>query len=145
MSKKKYIHYGHKEFSVDKFDRPKNHAFLSKPFGGLWASPVESDYGWRDWCEAEDFRRCDIENSFMFTLRDDANVLYIDSRDCLSDLPKQKCYRDLWCMLDFEKLMGTYDAIELTLSSDIALRFVLYGWDCDSIVILNPYVVEVFE
>ena len=144
MEKKKYIHYGHKEFSLDRFNPIVNCQYFSKPTGGLWASPVDADNGWKVWCEAENFRKCEIENSFTFTLRDDANVLYVDSKECLSDLPKQNTWHDIWCTLDFEKLMETYDAVELNLSAAPNLYFELYGWDCDSILILNPYVVEVF-
>lgn len=118
---------------------------FSKPTGGLWASPVDANNGWKVWCDAENFRECEIENSFTFTLRDDANVLYIDSKECLTDLPKQNTWHDIWCTLDFEKLMETYDAVELNLSAAPNLYFELYGWDCDSILIMNPYVVEVCD
>ena len=143
MRKQKYIHYGHKEFSLDMFNPIVNCRYFSKPTGGLWASPVDADNGWKVWCDAENFRKCEIENSFTFTLRDDANVLYIDSKECLTGLPKQNTWYDIWCILDFEKLMETYDAVELNLSAAPNLYFELYGWDCDSILILNPYVVEV--
>ena len=56
----------------------------------------------------------------------------------------------MWCCLDFELLTYEYDAIELHLSEDNSrgdfmecLYWVLYGWDCDSILIMNPDVVEV--
>lgn len=31
-----------------------------------------------------------------------------------------------------------YDAIELSLSADHRLYWDLYGWDCDSILVMNP-------
>ena len=46
-----------------------------------------------------------------------------------------------WILLDFEKLAETYDAVEVSISSDFDLYYKLYGWDCDSIVIMNPDVV----
>ena len=46
-----------------------------------------------------------------------------------------------WVLLDFEKLAETYDAVEVNISSDFNLYYQLYGWDCDSIVIMNPDII----
>ena len=44
---------------------------------------------------------------------------------------------------DFEKLLSDgVDAIELFISDDRELYWSLYGWDCDSILIMNPDVVR---
>ena len=44
--------------------------------------------------------------------------------------------------IDFESLSKSYDAIELHLSdSEDNLYMMLYGWDCDSILIMNPDVI----
>ena len=145
MEKKKYIHYGHSEFSLDRFNPIVNVPHFVKPIGGLWASRVDAEIGWKDWCEGNDFHCDRLEKSFTFKLRDDAKVLHIDSTDCLRDLPKAETWHTMWCVLDFEKLMETYDAIELNLSADHGLYWSLYGWDCDSILIMNPYVVEVSD
>lgn len=145
MEKKKYIHYGHKEFRLDLFTPPANNTYFTKPRGGLWASSVDAEFGWRDWCELENFHCYRLNESFSFTLRDGAKVLCLDSVDCLEGLPRLKTFYNTWVTLDFEKLMETYDAIELVLSADMRLYWKLYGWDCDSILILNPYVVEVFR
>ena len=47
---------------------------------------------------------------------------------------------------DFEKIMAMgYDVIDYRLSDDISgigkLYWCLYGWDCDSILVLNPNVI----
>ena len=44
--------------------------------------------------------------------------------------------------LDFEKLSKEYDAIEVNISECRDLYYSLYGWDCDSIVIMNPDIIE---
>jgi len=44
--------------------------------------------------------------------------------------------------LDFNKLKEEYDAIEVFISSDSRLYRALYGWDCDSILIMNKDVIE---
>jgi hypothetical protein len=44
-----YIHYGASKFDLDKFVPVKNADFgWTKPdCGGLWGSPVDSEYGWK--------------------------------------------------------------------------------------------------
>ena len=142
---KNYIHYGHTKFDKSVFNKIKNVDCSTKPKGGLWASDVESEHGWKEWCNENKFRDCDKENSFTFTLSDDAKILYIESVNDLESLPKGKDKFGLnfssWYLLDFEKLAETYDAVEVSISSDFDLYYKLYGWDCDSIVIMNPDIV----
>lgn len=142
---KNYIHYGHTKFDKSVFNKIKNVDCSTKPKGGLWASDVESEHGWKEWCNENEFRDCDKENSFSFTLSDDAKILYIESVNDLESLPKGKDKFGLnfssWYLLDFEKLAETYDAVEVSISSDFDLYYKLYGWDCDSIVIMNPDIV----
>ena len=142
---KNYIHYGHTKFDKSMFNKIKNVDCSTKPKGGLWASDVEAEHGWKDWCEAEEFRDCKEENSFSFVLSDNAKILYIESVNDLESLPKGKDKFGLnfssWYLLDFEKLAETYDAVEVSISSDFDLYYKLYGWDCDSIVIMNPDIV----
>lgn len=140
-----YIHYGHKQFLRSNFREIKNRKF-TKPHGGLWASDVAAEYGWKTWCEDNQFRDCTEENAFYFNLAPETNVLHIRSLEDLEDLPANRDGQS-WLLkakcLDFEMLkeLGC-DAIELHLSSDYRLYWELYGWDCDSILILNPEVVE---
>ena len=140
---KTYIHYGHTKFDKNMFTKIRNSVWRTKPEGGLWASDIKAVRGWKDWCEEEQFRDCKEDDSFSFTLSDSAKVLYISSVDDLKSLPKVKSELGsvLWVLLDFEKLAKTYDAIEVSISSDFDLYFELYGWDCDSILIMNPDVV----
>lgn len=141
---RKYIHYGHKSFDRNRFRPIRNRRAFTKPDGGLWASPVNAEFGWKDWCEGNSFRECNLNNSFVFTLTPEARVLYIETTAVLDDLPQVKDEFSLpdWCQLDFEKLLEMgYDAVEMNLSSDGRLYWSLYGWDCDSIVILNPDVI----
>ena len=145
MEKPVYIHYGAKVFDPGKGFPIRNRENWTKPAGGLWASRETSAFGWKDWCERENFRRCDTSNAFWFVLRDGAKVGVISCTDDLKRLPNKKC--ELWSVIpDFEEcLRWGYDAIELcwygeeyqTLAVD-DIHFTLYGWDCDSIVILNP-------
>jgi hypothetical protein len=146
MENKKYIHYGHKNFDRNLFsDISNTHVCSSKPNGGLWASAVDATWGWKDWCERENFQRHNLKTSFSFHLAPAANVLVIDNVNCLEVLPRLECgefSHDLWVSLDFEKLRDSgVDAIELVLSADQRLYWQLYGWDCDSILIMNPDII----
>ena len=140
---KKYIHYGHKHFDPYLFCPISNRGQWVKPTGGLWASPIDASFGWKDWNRDSRFVTCNDDNSFTFTLKDGARLLVIADNDFLKKLPQitAEYMHDLWCMLDFEKLSEDYDAIELVLSADSRLYWSLYGWDCDSILVMNPNVV----
>lgn len=141
-----YIHYGTTEYSKDKFKEIKNERLFTKPRGGLWASRVDSEYGWKNWTEDEHFRTevYREDNYFKFKLKDEAKVLVIDNAKQILDLPKQKNeFNFSFVCLDFEKLAKEYDAIEVLISQDGKLYWDLYGWDCDSILVMNKEMVEV--
>lgn len=143
----KYIHYGHTVFDINLFCPIKNRTMFSKPFGGFWASKVNALYGWKDWCENENFCECSEKQSVIFTLSDSAKILTINSIKDLEELPKAKQPVEVAGSLfenyiDFEKLIELgYDAVEVNISSDDRLYMALYGWDCDSILIMNPKII----
>ena len=139
----RYIHYGHKEFDPQKFQEIKNQPMLPKPKGGLWASPVNAEYGWKDWCEAENFRDCNSEESFLFRLKDVAKVYHIRSMQDVKSMPLIETGITTYYVPDFEKMLTDgWDAIELHLSECQELYWELYGWDCDSILIMNKDIIE---
>ena len=151
-----YIHYGSTHFRPEAFKTPRNQNWV-KPIGGLWAclKNDERAYTWKDWNESEDFADCCEDNSFSFTLKDTANVHYIY---CLLDLvslpiiPRKinGCVLSDMPYIDFEKCIKEgIDAIELRYFGDwkqksptSSLYWALYGWYCDSILILNPDCIE---
>lgn len=137
MQDKIYIHYGHAAFDPSLFVKIRNNSPWNKPIGGLWASPVNATFGWKDWCEAEEFRECIENNSFKFTLPG-ANVLTINSVEDLRKAPTLD-YNGIGWIIDFERCIKLgYDAIELNISKSHELYWELYGWDCDSILVMNP-------
>lgn len=143
-----YVHYGHKEFDINKFVPPKNSPWRNKPIGGLWASRIDAEFGWKEWCEKEGFRDCKKDNSFLFKISDNANILYINCVEDVKTLPDQKTDLNLTYIktVDFEQLITNgIDAIEFNISNDWNLYFELYGWDCDSTLILNPDVIEIIN
>lgn len=141
---KEYVHYGHEKFDRKLFLPIENYGLFPKPRGGLWASRVDAKFGWKDWCERKKFRQCDDAESFKFHLLEDTNVIVINSVDDLKKLPIQKSeFETLFFVLDFEKMLSDgVDAIEVNLSSDWDLYMALLGWDCDSILVMNPDIVK---
>ena len=133
------IHYGHKSFDITQFNKIKNDNWI-KPKGGLWASPINSKYGWIDWCNENNYGR--LDNSFNFIF--EGNVLIIDSlEDLKTKIPFISVEGYQYILhIDFEKLSKKYDAMLLTENGERETRFNhpenLYGWDCESIVIFNP-------
>ena len=58
-----------KEFDSSKFNLIENQDFVNKPMGGLWASPVSSKYGWKEWCNAENFKTTTLKTFFDFKIK----------------------------------------------------------------------------
>ena len=138
-----YIRYGSNRFEPKKFNPVKNESFFCKPKGGMWASPVDAKYGWKDWCTAENFRECEDENRFRFRLKGNAKVYHIRSVADVKKMPERECGITTWYVPDFEKMIADgWDAIELHLSECGELYWALYGWDCDCILILNKDIIE---
>jgi hypothetical protein len=108
-----------------------------KPKGGLWASPLNSNYGWKDWCEAESFG--DLSTNFTFEF--DGNVLIIDSFSDMKNIPWSEPVQGYYT-IDFEKIKEDgFDAVFLTEKGQNETRLTyprsLYGWDCESVIVLN--------
>lgn len=126
-----------KTFVHDKFQPVKNIDSF-KPTGGLWASPIKSKYGWREWCQDNNFGSLDTH----FVFRYSGNVLKIEQEDHLSTMTWKKIYETIeWP--DYEAMYDAgVDAIWLTAKGQIATRFTyprnLYGWDCECVLVMNP-------
>ena len=142
----KLIHYGSHKYLPELFNKIVNRKLRNKPEGGLWSSPINSTYGWKDWCKQENFRDCDKDKSFIFSLKKSTRLLVIDSVLCLEKIiwiENSINYGSFLSEIDFEELSQRYDAIHLTKAGQIATEFIdcdnhnLYGWDCESVLILN--------
>lgn len=142
-----FIHLGHPKFNLNLFQNISNDRDWVKPRGGLWASPLTAKFGWKDWITTNNFELDKYnQDSFIFKLSDSAKILYIDTADKLDDLPKgTNIIGDMlhsWIVLDFEKLAEEYDAMLVLISNDFKLYWDLYGWDCDTLLVFNPDVIE---
>ena len=128
-------------FYPARFNRIKNSPG-NKPLGGLWSSPVNCSFGWVDWCVQEEYgnlRRRDPCDSFVF--RYAGEVLKIDTLADMEALPWIED-RGLWS-IDFERLCRQqFGAIYLTEQgqnkTSLSHPINLYGWDCETVLILNP-------
>lgn len=121
--------------------------YWCKPKGGIWASPVESGYGWKEWCDGAEFEN--LEKMVKVEMKIDIEkFIVIDKHSDMNKLP--------WYVripgtriefIDFEKLVNEgIEGIHLTEQGEKKTRFPyifsdkhrnLYGWDCESILILN--------
>lgn len=140
----RYIHYGSAKYDPQKFEPISNAPYFNKPNGGLWASPVESKFGWKQWCESEDYKSCTEEDSFCFSLKNEAKVLRIDAVQTAKELPLQVTDMDspIIHFYDFEQIKAEgVDAVEFIVSACPQLYWEMYGWDCDSVIVLNPDVI----
>jgi hypothetical protein len=99
------------------------------------------------------FRIGKLYSSFKFELKSDAKVIKIE---CDSDIDKsisdgimlmdadRSINTDRY-YFDFEKLKNDgWDAIEVYMNTP-KIYFYLYGWDCDSILVLNPDCIIPFD
>lgn len=158
MSKReydKYVHFGHSYFDRGRFEHPKDvkgSIMMNKPYGGLWASPCKKNcYTWLDWCKSEDFclDKYTSESRFTFRLTDDARVFHIrtpeDAYYLADNYPLgHKMHHMVILEIDYAKVVDDYDAVQIHIYDEegsYKLYSVMYGWDCDSIVVLNPEVI----
>lgn len=146
--KGEFIHYGTKKLKCSLFKKASSSLYSgNKPtFGtGMWSSPINSSYGWKHWCDYENFRNCDEENSFKFKLKHKSKIYIIDNMEDLEKLP----FYDMgyYYNLDFVKITQRYDAILLTQNGQILTRhghpINLYGWDCECLLVLNKKCIKI--
>lgn len=149
-----YIHYGHKVFDKNKFNKIENRVLFVKPLGGSWASRIDSVDGWKNWTEEQGFYldKHNDDNYFKFKLKEKTKILKITNIKQLDELPHIDLKRfnidfqfAVYQMLDFEELAKKYDAIEVLISRDSKLYWELYGWDCDSLLVFNKDCIEILD
>lgn len=132
----KLIAYGKGKILKPELIEPiKNRNFI-KPDGGLWTSPVDSKYDWKEWCRDEEFCLDRFDTFFEFEYS--GNILVVD---CESDLDDMVWYKFAGPLAypDFEKILKSgVNAIFLTEKGQWDTRFShpknLYGWDCECVL-----------
>ena len=144
-----YIHYGASNYDQTKFKKiGYDHPLGTKPSGGLWGTWDTAKYSWKQWCLDNEFKENQLASYFRFGLVDNVRILElseIDDLDSIQVLEKRKFHIGLYpttIHIDWYELMKNYDVVRLNYSQNEQLWYrVLYGWDCDSILVLNENVI----
>lgn len=117
---------------------------LTSQWEDFWASPVDTEWGWKDWCKSENFCVSELTDAFVFELKDGAKVFEINSGDDVLKMPMQSTDLTITVIkpIDFEAMLSQgVDAIEFNYTLCPSLYWELYGWDCDSLLVLNPDII----
>ena len=117
-----------------------------KPKGGLWTSPVESEYAWVDWCKDE--RTGWLNGSWVLVPSDGVNLLRVDDEADLDaafaryPLEWDRGHGYIDRNLNFEAMAQDYDGFWLTADGHWATRMrvdkpidtiATYTWDCETV------------
>ena len=121
---------------------------------GLWASPIDSNWGWEQWCKHENFTSGinKMKYSFFFKLKPGAKIYSIDNINDLKKISTTYQHDDLGRIhgtqkkIDFNMLLSKgYDGIYVSEDAVVDLRMMfsseidgLSSWDVESICIFNP-------
>lgn len=125
---------------------------INKPAKAWWGSPVGAKFGWKEWCEAEEFgiERYDFDSEpIRWGLKDGSSIFVIDTEDIAdidnpNNLIVHYTSREDGNHLDFQRILDDgIIAIELANSSIGHMFMNKYElmfncWDCESIVVLDP-------
>ena len=165
-----YIHYGNDHFEKREVDLSTKGFIIKPEKAALWGSPTDADFSWKTWSEDQQFNLSSLEKSFRFKLKSGSKILFIRSEKDIDELDENlktnttfekyfSRFTSVTSMLmsimdsitpenyntiDFAKLQENgIDAVEIEFNGYTHDAF--YGWDCDSICILNPDAVEEVE
>jgi hypothetical protein len=133
----KFVHYGTNNIDLSLIlpitNRDTRHG-TDKPAGGFWACPSDIRYGWAELLEERDMLDR-LEKRVEFTIVSTAKVYTIATEDDLQALPQTATGR-----IDWEYIARIYDAVYFTEDMTTSnMDSPLYGWDVESIVILNKH------
>lgn len=157
---------GINNISKDQFKSIQNIRDFVKPKGGLWTSPYtpNSEYysAWHEWCIHEDFNSGLSKDSVIVELKKYAMYYVIDSQndlkdfieivgECESEFTKSTGHK-FAVYPNWENASAMFDAIYLTQKGawDTHIPFEnreynLYGWDCETVLILNFDCIDKWE
>lgn len=157
MQKKQYITIGNPIISKDIFRnilRPLDN-FSFKPTGGLWASEFISNFNkispWYDYLkEAKSIATYmlqykDLKLASIFTLKENANILIIDSVNQILELSKKyPSYHHILTnnnniIFDFEEISRKYDGIYLNYNNLLYQTTIntFDSWNVNTLLIFN--------
>jgi hypothetical protein len=143
----RYITYCRYPFDISKIE-VNLRSRINKPTNTLWGSPVDAEYGWRDWCESNEFEWT-FDYPVTWGFKEGTKILTIDIVDVenpdKSMLKKYIESRPDWIYeeLSFYKIKDDgFSAVQLLdpcvghcFINDLELMF--NSWDCESIAVLD--------
>ena len=157
-NRKLYIHYG-SPFLIQEKRTAWFDPITNKPNGVLWASPVYSYWGWKDYLEAENWRTSTLQSYFKFRLKSGTNILIIKEIqdifpyliDKNGNIPTDEELRNHDFSLkniedsnrfkiNFDRIQNEFDGMEIYYSnnySEFHNSYLFYSYDYDSIAIWN--------
>ena len=146
----KLIHHSREPFEFDP-EHVYGHHDIARAVGkprGLWLSDEDTDWGWRAWCESEEFNLGGLAYETEFTLAPGANVLVLSTlldlvaftgeygAPLMPDAPTS-----ISKVIDWNRVAAAYDGIIITpYVGEARWNFDLfwyYGWDVASGCIWN--------
>lgn len=138
------IHYGSDTYNPEMFKPIENIELYNKPTGGLWACPENSINSWADLCNYRKWQDR-LTLNFKIELNMKSGVLKIDSYQsflqCWETYGLDEIGKIIYA-LDFEAMSKQYSAFWLTDEGEVQTKFTqpgLRGWDCETVLIMNPY------
>lgn len=142
-----FVHFGSDKLDRAKFVEITDASYCGglKPQGGLWGSN-ESGHGWRLWCREVRWNQDRLNTKFTFRLKAGARVLNVQGDELVRYSDDTNFgFRHYISCINWQKVKSDYDAVYIAAGSDDQLYMNYYGWDCDSILVLNFDVVEEVE
>jgi hypothetical protein len=152
-----YVHYGSTVFNKECFTPAYTRMHDLKPDEGFWASPVNASWSWLDYCQEEHFCNYNPNRRLEFSLSPNARVFKVRTIEDLAYLIQK--YPAPWVAgmdthtsyisqglparaIDYEAMANDYDGLDYSFTN---LGNILGCWDCDSVVIFNPDVMQFRE
>ena len=150
-----FISFGTSNYDKNKFKQvDANHELTklrNKPFGGLWASPIKTKYGWSDFCDSENFKLKSLAEHFIFKIDENAKIYIIDNEEDLKKISFSKGQFGNY-NIDFKFLIDSdFDGIFVTYNAISNLKYGfdningLDTWDVESLCVFNPDIIIPIE
>ena len=86
---------------------------LNKPTKAFWGSPIDSTFGWKEWCKCEDFGNYDWEKPIKWKLEKNSKILKIDWCDLINYTEWLKKY--IYMPIKYQKFLHTLTSHDITL------------------------------
>lgn len=154
LEKTIFVHYGNELFRPEKVEEVaffQNH--YNKPKrGGIWLSPKNSKYGWREWAKETKYPRFHDRYRWEIALEDDAKIIACTNFMDLKSIPTSDLYVDgeyACTYFDYRKLQESgYHGVFLGLELLMLIKFyqkyyegftkpTFKFWDCESLLLFG--------